>query len=351
MRCTQALNCIIAMLCCMGGAVAAEKPAAQEAYTPIFLMYSGEPSAERLQGLRQFLAANNTPKHIVADTLESVIHKLNTYKAGFAFPVFFSENSKVGNACVVADSHHSLKDPVITLMTNPSIHQFVMGGHTPAMDAQSVLDTVLHHEMFHCYDLLRQTQIEIGAQVAQHGSAYFSNWSEVGADAFAALDHLRNGGNKQLIRQIRDFRTLNLLNGDALHYTARTLDYIVWHYDQKRLQKLNMQQLVDLAYAIREQTALSPEEFAAVEQVSGRFEAQLKLLLRPADSESNAAWLQTLQYNVPSPEYFARYMLQVRAALYDLGGDISTANAYFYPIMKQYDRIRQLRVERADAAH
>lgn len=354
MRQTKAWIGAAAMLCGMGGAGAATQPAPPletgAAYAPIFLMYSGDPSPERLQGLRQFLAANNTPKQVAKDAVETVIYKLKTYKAGFAYPVFFSENSNSGNACVVADSHHSHTTPAITLMTNVRIHRYVLGGRAPAMALQPVLDTVLNHEIFHCYDLMRQSQIDIGTQVARHGSQYFSNWSETGADAFAALEHLRSGGNKQLIRQIRDFRTLNLLNGDAVHYTARTLDHIVWNYDQKRLQKLNMEQLVQLTYVIRDQTALTPEEFAQIDLVAGRFEKELKSLTGDLDVQPNAAWVQTLQYAQPDPEYFSQFVLQVRAALHGLGGDISTANTYFYPIMKKYYRASSLRLEKAEAS-
>ncbi len=344
-----------AMLCGMSGAGAAMPPAPAleaggAAYAPIFLMYSGDPSPERLQGLRQFLAANNTPKQVAKDAVETVIYKLKNFKAGFAYPVFFSENSNSGNACVVADSHHSHEAPAITLMTNARIHRYVLGGRAPAMALQPVLDTVLNHEIFHCYDLMRQSQIEIGTQVARHGSQYFSNWSETGADAFAALKHLRSGGNKQLIRQIRDFRTLNLLNGDAVHYTARTLDHIVWNYDQKRLQKLNMEQLVQLAYVIRDQTALTPEEFVQIDQVSGRFEKELKSLTGDLDVQPNAAWVQTLQYAQPDPAFFSQFVLQVRAALHSLGGDISKSNAYFYPIMKKYYRASSFRLEKAEAS-
>jgi hypothetical protein len=346
MRRSQGWISVVAMLCGMSGAAAATQP--QEPYTPIFLMYSGEPSPERLQGLRQFLAANNTPQQVAKDAVESVIYKLKTYKAGFAYPVYFSEDSKVGNACVVADSHYTPNVSAISLVTNERIHRYVLGGHAPTMEIQSVWDSVLHHEIFHCYDLMRQSQIEIGTQIAHNGAQYFANWSETGADAFAALNHLRSGGNKALIRQIRDFRTLNLLNGDAVHYTARTLDYIVWNYDQKRLKKLNMQQLVQLAYAIREQTALTPEEYAAIEQVSGRFEVQLKSLTNDVDTAPHAQLLQTLQYNLPDPEYFTQFILQVRAALYNLGGDISTSNAYFYPIMKKYYRASFSRMEKAE---
>ena len=329
-------------------ALAASPSAPEEGYTPIFLMYSGEPSFERLQGLRQFLAANNTPKHIAKEAVESVIYKLKNFKAGFAYPVFFSENSSVGNACVVADSHYSHDEPAIALMTNQRIHQYVMGGKAPAMEVNAVLDTVLNHELFHCYDLMRQTQIEVGSQVARHGSAYFSNWSETGADAFAALIHLRSGGNKAMVRQIRDFRTLNLLNGDAVHYTARTLDHIIWNYDQKRLKQLNIQQLVELAYVLREQTALSPEEFKLIEQVAHRFDTQLRSLTDDFDVQKKDGLVKTLQFSAPDPIYFSQLIMQVRAALSNLGGDISNHNRYFYPLMKQYYRASQVRYEQAE---
>ena len=339
---------ICALLACIGSAQAAAEP--QEAYAPIFLMYSGEPSFERLQGLRQFLVANNAPPQVAQDAVESVIYKLKMFKTGFSYPIFFSEDSNSGNACVVADSHYSAAEPAIALLTNERIFRYVLSGNAPTMQVQSVLDTVLNHEMFHCYDLMRQTQIEIGSQVARYGSAYVSNWSETGADAFAALLHLRAGGSKQMIRQIRDFRTLNLLNGDALHYTARTLEYIIWNYDQKRLKPLNIQQLVQLTYAIREQTALSPDEFGLLEQVASRFDVQLRALTDDFVAPPNAAWVKTLQYAKPDPTYFSQFILQVRTALDNLGGDSSSTNLYFTPLMQKYYRASQVRTEQAALA-
>jgi len=55
-----------------------------------------------------------------------------------------------------------------------------------------------------------------------------------------------------------------------------------------------------------------------------------------------------LQYNVPDPEYFSQFVLQVRLALHNLGGDISVANAYFHPIMKKYYRASQFRLDKAE---
>lgn len=338
---------ISALLVFLGGAQTAAANESDAAYAPIFLMYSGEPSHERLQGLRQFLTANNIPKHVAKDAVDTVIYKLKKFKAGFAYPIFFSENSNQGNACVVADSHYSHAEPAIALMTNERIHRYVLGGKGPAMDVQTVLDTVVNHEIFHCYDLMRQTQIEVGTQVARHGSAYFANWSETGADAFAALSHIRSGGQKQLIRQVRDFRTLNLLNGDAVHYTARTLDYIVWNYDQKRLKQLNMQQLVKLAYTIREQTALTPEEFGLIEQVATRFDTHLRSLTNEIGQHAHPVWQPHLTNFLSDPEDFSQLIMQIRSALNNLGGDISAQNAYFHPLIQKYYRATHVRIEQA----
>ena len=110
-----------------------------------------------------------------------------------------------------------------------------------------------------------------------------------------------------------------------------------------------MQQLVKLAYTIREQTTLTPEEFAMIDQVAGRFEVQLKSLTNEVDTQPNTESMQTLEYTLPDAEYFSQFILQVRSALHNLGGDISTANAYFYPIMKKYYRASHFRIQKAEA--
>lgn len=345
----QRLSVFLFLLGVIGTAAAQEQTAAHDAYMPLFLMYSGDPSPERLQGLQQFLNANHTPKEVIKDTLDTVIYKLKTFKTGFAYPVYFSETATSGNACVVADSHHSDLTQPIALLTSPRIFRYVLGNRAPAIDLLALQDSVLNHEIFHCYDLMKQSQTEIGMQVARDGSAYFSYWSEVGADAFAALKHLRSGGDKQLVRQIRDFRTLNLLNDDAVHYTADTLDYIIWHYDRQRLSAFNNRQLLELAYAIRAQTALTPDEFGAVDIAAGRFDTQLKMLTGSA-AQPSGAWLQQPGNTTPDPEYFSQLILQLRSALYALGGDISVSNTSFYPLMKKYYLPMQFRLDTAELA-
>ncbi|MDP1682002.1 MAG: hypothetical protein Q8L39_09545, partial [Burkholderiales bacterium] len=225
----------VALLLGASGVLAAETPlAGQDAYSPIFLLYSGDPTPARLQGLRQFLQSTNASKELIKDTVDTVVYKLKHFKAGFAYPVYASETATTGNTCVVADSHLSEFKDVVSLLTSVRIHQSVLARRTPTISVQAVLENVLNHEIFHCYDLMQVSQTEIGMQVIKHGSAYFSHHGEVGADVFAALVHVRGGGDKQLLRQIRDFRTLNLLNGDAAHYTARALDHVLWNYDQRR---------------------------------------------------------------------------------------------------------------------
>lgn len=343
---------LVAMLLGASGVSSAETPAAaQEAYSPIFLLYSGDPTPARLQGLRQFLQSNNASKEVIKDTVDTVIYKLKHFKAGFAYPVYASETATTGNTCVVADSHLSEFKDAIALLTSERIHQSVLARRAPAVSVQAVLDNVLNHEIFHCYDLMKMSQTEIGLQVVKHGSAYFSHHGEAGADAFAALVHLRGGGDKALLRQIRDFRTLNLLNGDAAHYTARTLDHILSNYDRQRLKRFNMRQIVELAHAIRALTALTPDEFELYRNAAQQFSSELAAL-DGSDNKPDAEWMQKLVYTPPpDPEFLSLAISQVRSALHNLGGDISPANTYFYPLVKKFSLPTQVRIIKADSAH
>ncbi len=318
----------------------------EENYTPLFLMYSGEPSPARLQGLRQFLKSNNASNEVYQDTLDTVVYKLKNFKAGFAYPVYFSETATAGNACVVADGRSSAPR-AISAMTSPRLLREVLANQAPALDEAAVHDSVFQHELFHCYDLMRQSQVEIGTQITRDGANYFAYWSETGADAYAALNAIRNGGNKQLLRQIRDFRTLNLLNGDSAHYTARTLDYILWNFDHARLSSLNARQLLQLAYAVRAQTAYTPAEFHAVEAAANAFEKQFAAATGD-DAHPSSGWVQDLIYSEPDPEYFSQLILQVRHSLYNLGGDISPNNRAFYPVLKKFYLPVQFRTAQAD---
>lgn len=277
-----------------------------------------------------------------------MVYKLKHFKAGFAYPIYASETANSGNTCVVADSRLSEFKDVASLLTSVRIHQSVLARRTPNINVQAVLDNVLNHEIFHCYDLMRVSQTEIGMRVIEHGSAYFSHHGEVGADAFAALVHLRGGGDKALLRQIRDFRTLNLLNGDAAHYTARALDYVLWNYDRQRLKPLNMRQIVALAHTIRDLTVLSPDEFDLYQNASLQLSSEVAMLEHP-NIYPEADWVQKLVYTQPpDPEFLSQLILQVRSALHNLGGDITSANAYFYPLMKKFYLPTQFRIFKAD---
>lgn len=319
---------------------------ADEHYSPLFLMYSGEPSPARLQGLRQFLKANNASNEVSQDTLDTVVYKLKNFKAGFAYPVYFSESATAGNACVVADGRNHATRAVAAL-TSPRLLRTVLANRAPVLDEAAMQDSVFQHELFHCYDLMRQSQIEVGTQITRDGANYFAYWSESGADAYAALNTIRNGGKKQLLRHIRDFRTLNLLNGDSAHYTAPTLDYILWNFDHARLSSLNARQLLQLAYAVRAQTVYSPVEFRVIEAAARAFEKQFATA-NGEDAHPSVGWVQDLIYSEPDPEYFSQLILQVRLSLYNLGGDISPRNKAFYPVLQKFYLPMQFRTAQLD---
>ncbi len=341
---------LAALLLGTGGVLAVEPTIdAKDTYFPLYLMYSGEPTPERLQGLQQFLKSKDASKELIKDTVDTVVYKLKQHKAGFAYPVYASETSTSGNSCVIADSHLSDFKDIVSLLTSERLYRSVLARRTPAVDVRMVLDTVLNHEIFHCYDLMQMSQVDIGTEVMKYGSGYFSHQGEVGADVYAALVYLRAGGDKGLLRQIRDYRTLNLLNGDAVHYTARALDYIVWNYDQRRLKQYNMRQLVELTHAIREQTVFTPDEFELYRYAAQQFSSELAVLEN--SDVRDAEWMQKLVYTPPpDPEFVSQLISQVRVALGNLGGDTSSANTYFNPILKKFFLPMQFRIFKAERA-
>jgi hypothetical protein len=320
---------------------------ADAGYMPMYMLYTGDPSPARLAGLRQFLERNQMPQAVTSETLDIVAYKLRQFKTGFAYPVYSSETATEGNACVVADNHHNTADETAALLAGSVVAKYVLGGRMPALKREDVLENIMHHELFHCHDALSMSLVEVGTRIARDGAAYFAYQAESGADAYASLHYLRKGGDKRLLRQIRDFRTLNLLNGDAAHYTSRAIDHIVWNYDARRLQGMSTRELIALARAIRDETALTPSEFAQVTQASSQFR---QALVRAAGEATrrDADELVNLVYDVPlDAEFASQLILQVRGALHGLGGDIRSGNA-FHTVFNRYFLPVQFRIAHAD---
>lgn len=331
-------------------AQAAEPHGGDGGYAPIFMMYTGEASVARLSGLKQFLDATNAPPAVAQDTVDAVLYKLRNFKAGFAYPIYMSETGRKGNACVVADGQHDEVEDAATILASKTLRNHVLKGAAPVMPVKDVLENVLYHEMFHCFDLMKTSQLDVGMQILHHGSGYVAYMSEVGADAFSALRYLRAGGDKALLRHIRDYRTVNLLNGDAAHYTARTLDHIIWHYDAQALKNYTTTQLVELANRIREETLLSPEDFAAVEAAAHDFHRTLTATIGEAPVPHAVGHVQKLVYTQPLDSgHLSQLIIQVRSALFNLGGDITERNAVFHRVFKRY-YVPIKRIQRADAS-
>ena len=313
-----------------------------ETYLPLFVMYSGSATPQQMQVLRQFFASNKLPNDVIAEALETVGHKLNAFKAGFAFPVFRDETSTSGHTCVVAGNHHGEMNEAWTLLASERVYRPLLLGRNEQLESQQLLDSVYAHELFHCYDLVRHSLVEVGQQILEKGSPYFAYWGEVGADAYSALQHLQHGGDKELLRTVRDFRTLNLLNGDSVHYTALTIDYIIDHHSRQTLQGMSTRQLIALADQIRQETALVQDEFAKLEGAAAKVNREYEKLLvnfRGLGKPYEGGLMQPLEAEV-SPEYVGAVYAQMRAALWRLGGKKSVNSLYFSPLGEQFDLTR-----------
>lgn len=314
-------------------------PGGEEPYLPLFVMYSGSASPQQLEVLRQFLASNQLSGEVIEDALDTVAHKLQTFKAGFAYPVFRDETAMSGHTCVVADSRHGDVAEAWTLLASERVYRPLRLGRNERLESQQLLDNVFAHELFHCYDLVRHSLEELGQQVLHKGAGYFAYWGEAGADAYAALQHLQQGGSKDLLRTVRDFRTLNLLNGDSVHYTAATIDYVIEHHSRQTLSGMSTRQLIALANRIREETALRPEDFAALEGAAFRLNQEYERLLvgYPGLPKAYEGTLMQPRRGAVTPEYLVALFTQMRGALFRLGGKKSIGSPYFAPLAEVFD--------------
>jgi hypothetical protein len=318
----------------MAQAESSPEPSA-EPYLPLFVMYSGSPSAQQLQVLQQFLASNQLSGEVIQDALQTVAHKLKTFKSGFAYPVFRDDTATSGHTCVVADNRHGDLAEAWTLLASERVYRPLLLGRNERLESQQLLDNVFAHELFHCYDLVRHSLEELGQQVVLKGSGYFAYWGEAGADAYAALQHLQHGGDKELLRTVRDFRTVNLLNGDSVHYTATVIDYIIEHHSRQTLRGMNTRQLIALADRIREETALDQDEFAMLEGAASKLNREYEQLLagHPGLGKAYDGALMRPRGAEISPEYAAAVFTQIRAALWRVGGKKSVNSRYFSPLV------------------
>lgn len=315
----------------------------QDAYVPLFVMYSGSASPQQMQVLRQFLASNELSGDVIRDTLETVAYKLGAFKTGFAYPVFRDETSTSGHTCVVADNRHADPREALSLVASERVRRPLLLERNDQLESQALLDNVFAHELFHCYDLARHSLERVGQQIVDKGSSYFAYWGEVGADAYASLQHIQRGGDKGLLRTVRDFRTLNLLNGDAVHYTNATIGHVIEHYNAQRLRGMSTRELIALADRIREETALDVDQFAMLEAATFRLNREYEKLLTgyAALEKTYDGELMRPRDGVVSPEYVGAVYTQVNAALWRVGGKTSVSSPYFSPLASLFDLSRQ----------
>jgi hypothetical protein len=328
----------------------APAPSAGDAYLPLFVMYSGTPAPEQLLALRQFLATHDVPREVIRDTVQTVVYKLKTFKAGFAYPVFRDDTSTSGHACVVADSRHDDPAHTWTVLASERVYRPLLEGRAAPLDPAQLLEHVFAHELFHCYDAGRDSLEHIGEQIVEQGAAYVAYWGEAGADVYAALQHLRQGGGPELLRTLRDYRTVNLLNGDTVHYTAGVLDYVLAQHGPDTLRGLNTRQLIALADRIRAAAAMSPQQFSRLEGAAAVMSREYQRLLAgyPGLAGGYDGSLMQPSARAVSPDYSAALLARVGRALFRLGGRASVDSPYFAPLVARFGPPPPAALVRAD---
>lgn len=291
---------------------------------PILWIDSGDATPEKLAAVRKFLEASRATPEAVEENLKTVAYKLENFKTGFAQPVFGKLDSADGNVCVVAVGHAQRSGSVAAFLTSDKIYKPLLKGRERPLDAAEVLGNIMPHESFHCYDMLQYSVREVGYQIINLGADYYFYLSEIGADAYAALRYLQRTGDKTLLQAIANYRTLNLLNGDAVHFTSNTLEYVIQNYAQGELEKLSTKQLVALADLVREETKLSRADFRLLSKSSERLSRDYDRVAGAPARASHRVALEVREAVEPEPSarLLGNIMAEVTRALGELGGNV-----------------------------
>lgn len=139
------------------------------------------------------------------------------------------------------------------------------------LDHKEFLRFLVDHEVFHCIDAHYLGPVPMSER--EHWGSYTLYRNENGADAYAAMMHLAEQGERtKFLRNLTRIRALCLYNADPEHATCRAIR-AVEHMDPESLAGLTPREVLALANRIRRQVVPDYEHYlgyrAAACQVMG----------------------------------------------------------------------------------
>ena len=311
--------------------------------TIIVIATDGDERRE-LAKLASFLKSRNIVEN-APQIIESVRKQFRRDKSGFAHPIWLTDHSAIGNACVLAVRQNE-QASYANLLSKKIDEALISGNRLRQIDSEVIQASVIAHEMYHCYEYMRGSMTAFWEEALQTRLNYAMHRSESAADAYAALYVLQNYDAVNTIRMLMEFRRIGMLNSDVEHNTSRTVEHVLTSYNNRLLTRMAPGRLALLAEDIRNDKVMDERTFVSLKKSSLEItNAYISLLSERSGVNIKRERAQLLiekmelMDDAPQNARLTAYVMnEISGSLYKIGARPAASSKYFQPLMDRYTR-------------
>ncbi|MBT9567922.1 MAG: hypothetical protein IV085_06450 [Thiobacillus sp.] len=311
--------------------------------TIIVLSTDGDEQREMAK-LGAFLKSRNVVED-APQIMASVRKQLRRDKTGFSHPIWLTDHSAKGNACVLAVRQNESGAPA-ALVSKKIGDALISGKRLKQTDGDVIQASIIAHEMYHCYEYLRAPMTAFWEDAMRSRLTYAMHRSESAADAFAALYVLQNYDAVDTVRMLMEFRRIGMLNSDVEHNTARTVEHVLTAHNNRLLPRMAPGRLVLMAEDIRNEKVMDENTFVALKKSSIEITgAYINLLpesgglnLKHEKAQLLSEKLALMDDAPQNVRMTAYVMNEISGSLHKIGARTATSSKYFQPLMERYTR-------------
>lgn len=312
-----------------------------EGSTIIVVNTDGDEQRE-LAKVKSFLAGKKRFSD-APEILESVKKQFRTNKTGFSHPIWLSDDSAKGNACVLGVRQN--KRLSYTSLVSAKIDQpLITGNGVRPIDGEVIHASIIAHEMYHCYEYLNGSMVDFWGNAIKMRMAYAMHRSESAADAYAALYVLRNYDAMTTLRTLMEFRRIGMLNSDVEHNTSLTVESILKSFNRERLAMMSSVELVRMAADIRDEKVMDEKTFVTLKKSAIEITSAYRSLLSEfhglgLKQGQQQLLIETAMLMDDAPQNIqltTRVLNEITASLYKIGAGGAVSSRYFQPLLERF---------------
>jgi hypothetical protein len=308
----------------------------------IIVVYVDGDEQRELAKVASFLKS----KKIIEDApqiVESIRKQFRRDTTGFSHPIWLTDDSAKGNACVLAVRQNGQASHA-NLLSRKIDETLISGNHLRPLDGQVVQASVVAHEMYHCYEYMRSSMMTFWGEALESRLAYAMHRSESAADAYAALYVLQHYDDSNTARMLMEFRRIGMLNSDVEHNTAQTVEHVLNSFGKPQLARTAPEKLVLMAEQIRNENVMDEKTFVTLKKSSIEITRTYFSLLaglpglgiKKATAQLLTETMMLMDDAPYNAQLTATVVDEITASFYRIGAEAAVSSKYFQPLVARY---------------